>query len=154
MGPAQTEGFISRYQVDVGNIFVPRTLVVGTDLVAYTWDLTRRDGSVVTGMDFNVLQHGKVVDNWTFAGPWRDARAAGPGTGSLTAESLSGLVRSEADRRSLRVHRQPAVDPVRQTAAFLWTTADNEPGGIDVLLVRDGTVADSWSLPAYRPFRY
>ncbi len=31
LGPAQTEGFISRYQVDVGNIFVPRALVVGTD---------------------------------------------------------------------------------------------------------------------------
>jgi hypothetical protein len=99
VGPAQAEAFVAKYQVDIGNIFAPRTVALGADTVAYTWDLTRRDGSVVTDMDFNVLREGKVVDNWTFAGPWRDARADGPGPGSLTAEELRDLVLANLDQR-------------------------------------------------------
>jgi hypothetical protein len=45
VGPAATEAFIRRYQGDVGNVFRPRTMVVdGADRLAYTWDVTRRDG--------------------------------------------------------------------------------------------------------------
>lgn len=154
VGPGPAEAFVTAYAERVGNTFQPRTLVLGGQLVAYTWDATKRDGSVVTGADFNVLRDGKVIDNWTFAGPWRDARPDGPGTGQLDADGLLELVREQAKRREVRLHRDPAVDPERQTAAYLWLPEPGQPGGLDVFVVCDGEVAQTWSLPAYRPFLY
>lgn len=154
VGPRAAQEFVAAYAEKVGNRFEPRTLVIGDDLVAYTWDATKRDGSVVTGMDFNVLRDGRVVDNWTFAGPWRDAQSDGPGQGSLTGPQLADLARADAEERGVRLHRPPAVDAVRQSMAYLWVTEPDLPGGLDVVVVRDGSCAQRWSMPAYRAFRY
>lgn len=54
----------------------------------------------------------------------------------------------------------PVIDAARGHAALLQTTTCRTPngavnvGGIDVLTIRDGRIAQAWSLQGIRPFRY
>jgi hypothetical protein len=54
----------------------------------------------------------------------------------------------------------PVIDAARGRAALLRTTTCHTPndsvnvGGIDVLTIRDGRIAQAWSLQEIRPFRY
>jgi hypothetical protein len=154
VGPTRTEKFIADYAERVGNHYQARTLVIGGDLVAYTWDATRRDGSAVTGADLNMLRDGKVVENWTVVAAARDGRADVVGSGSATREELTAAITAEATRRGVAIHREPAIDVARQTAAYLWTPAEGQPGGLDVLVLQDGAVAQTWSRTSARPFAY
>lgn len=145
-GPAETEAFIRRYQREVGNLFRPRTLVVDDGRLAYTWDVTRRDGSVTTGADVCFLRDGRVAENWTI--PSREGRSelpdadtpAGPPT---TREELLALTAGAHPW-----HRDRVVDVGRRTVAGVWD--DGERGGIAVLVVENGRIDREWSMPGTR----
>jgi ketosteroid isomerase-like protein len=91
------------------------------------------------------------------------------GTRDATATDLRGpsalvdhIERLRATDPSFTVsaHRRPVIDAARGRAALLRTTTCRTPdgavsvGGIDVLTIRDGRIAQAWSLPGVRPFRY
>lgn len=157
VGPGPTEKVVASYQRDVGNRFAVRTLVVDGDrALAYSWDVTRRDGTVLTGADVNVLRDGRVAENWTIPAAVRDDRADLTGAGTASRADLVALCRAEAAARGVVIHREPVVDEVRRTAAYLWATGTgpDDPGGIDVLVVRHGRVASTWSAPGSRAFSY
>lgn len=157
VGPGSTEEFAVRYQRNVGNRFAPRTLVVDGDrALAYTWDVTRRDGTVLTGADVNILRDGRVAENWTIPAAVRDDRTDLIGAGTASRDDLAALCRAEAAARGVVIHRDPVVDEVRRTAAYLWATGTgpDASGGIEVLVVRHGRVASTWSVPGSRAFRY
>jgi hypothetical protein len=161
VGPVATEAFIRRYQDDVGNVFRPRTMVVdGADRLAYTWDVTRRDGSVTTGADVCFLRDGRVAENWTL--PSREGRselpdaelpdaelpdAGSPTGGRLTREELLTLTAGAHPW-----HRDRIVDVRRQTVAGVWD--DGEHGGIAVLVVEDGRIDREWSIGGTRKLIY
>jgi len=155
VGPEAAEKFVTTYQREIGNTFRPRTLVIdGNDRLAYTWDLTRRDGSVLTGADVCVLRDGLVSENWTI--PSYDARSElpdGPGrAGPATGERLDRrtLLALTADARPW--HRDPVVDVARQTVAGTW--ADHDRGGIAVLVVASGRIDRQWNLQGTRALLY
>jgi hypothetical protein len=151
IGPAATEAFVHRYQRDVGNVFRPRTLVVdGAGRLAYTWDLTRRDGTVTTGADVCFLRDGRVAENWTL--PSRDGRselpdASPPPFSRIPAEELSALTAGAHPW-----HRERIVDVERQTVAGVWD--DGARGGIAVLAVEAGRVDREWSIGGTRKLLY
>ncbi len=146
VGPADAEAFIAKYQRDVGNVFVPRTFVVdGTERLAFTWDVTRRDGVVITGADLCVLTDGKVSRNWTIPSPdGRSELPDGPGEGDLDREELRVLAKD-----AHAWHGELVLDPERQTIAGTWS--DGSRGGIAVLVAVDGRVDREWVVPGTRP---
>jgi len=148
-GPAETEAFVRRYQRDVGNVFRPRTLVVSDDRLAYTWDVTRRDGSVTTGADVCYLRGGLVSENWTI--PARDGRSPLPDA-SDPGRPLDrpGLLHLTAGAHPW--HRERVVDVERQTVAGVWD--DGSRGGIAVLVVENGRIDREWSIGGTRKLRY
>lgn len=154
VGPVAAEGFVAPYSAETGNRYVPRTLVVGHDLVAYTWDVTHPDGTTRTGTDVNVLVDGLVVDNWTFVGPYDatpDPRPA-PVAVPFTDAEVRAAVEADATARGVQVHREPVVDVARGTVAYLWTRGDE--AGADVVAVTDGAVSWRRSVGAERAFAY
>jgi hypothetical protein len=155
IGPDPTEKFITAYQQNVGNIFRTRTLVIdGNDRLAYTWDVTRRDGTVLTGADVCVLRDGLVVENWTL--PSYEARSELPdGPGLAVPETVEPLDRQGLLDLTADVHpwhRERVVDVDRQTVGGTWS--DGDRGGIAVLVVESGRVARQWVFPGTRPLRY
>jgi hypothetical protein len=147
--------FITTYQREVGNVFRPRTLVIdGNDRLAYTWDVTRRDGSVLTGADVCVLRDGLVVENWTISSyAARSELPDGPGPDApATAEPLDrqALLAVTADAHPW--HRDRVVDIGRQTVAGTWS--DGDRGGIAVLVVGSGRIDRQWVFPGVRILRY
>ncbi len=155
VGPGATEKFVATYQHEVGNVFRTRTLVIdGDDRLAYTWDLTRRNGEVLTGADVCVLRDGLVVENWTI--PSYDPRsdlADGPGAGApAVAEPLSRQELLELTANAHPWHRERVVDVARQTVAGTWS--DGERGGIAVLVVESGRIDRQWVIPGTRALLY
>lgn len=146
VGPAETEAFVKRYQQDVGNVFAPRTLVVdGAERLAYTWDVTRRDGTVSTGADLNLLRDGLVVANWTsVSADGRSPLPDGPGAGDLDRAALAAAVAGAHPW-----HGDLVIDVPRQTVAGTWT--DGTRGGIAVLVLVNGRIDGQWVLPGTRP---
>lgn len=144
VGPGPAEAFIAGYHQRNHHRYQARTLVLAGDLVAYSWDVTLADGTRKTGTDVNVLRDGLVVENWTIVGP-HDDRPDLEGSGSA---DLAAVVSADVARRGVSGHREPVLDPRRQTAAYLWE------GGVELLVVRDGTVARRTSIAAERPFAY
>ncbi|MFD4641377.1 nuclear transport factor 2 family protein [Lentzea sp. NPDC058436] len=149
VGPAEQVRFVEGYRAQHVNVFTARVLADGGDRFAYLWDVKKPDGGVVTGFDFNVLHGGKVAENWTFAADWHDSEPDLPYAGG---DDLEKVLDDWLSRRGLTVHREPVLDPVRGTIAFLWTGP--AASGAELLAVRDGEVARSWSLTGTRPFRY
>jgi hypothetical protein len=93
VGPAATEQFVAAYQRRRGIRFAPRTLVIdGGDRLAYTWDATLRDGTVLTGADVCVLRDGLVEDNWTIVGERRAPAPDVAGSGSASRDELAATV--------------------------------------------------------------
>lgn len=75
------------------------------------------------------------------------------------AELTAHIARVRAARPAIGCtpHRAAAVDVERQTVALTWTAAGaghDGVGGIDVLVLRDGRIAQVWSIVGDRPFRY
>jgi ketosteroid isomerase-like protein len=74
----------------------------------------------------------------------------------------SALARHVENRRTaeaplvVTAHREPVIDVARGRAAVLRTdrVGSSETGGLDLLTVRDGRIAQAWSLKGSRPFRY
>jgi hypothetical protein len=155
VGPAATEKFVAAYQQNVGNVFRPRTLVIdGGDRIAYTWDVTRRDGTVTTGADVCVLRDGLVVDNWTLpSAQGRSELPDGPGLAAPAAEALlsrEALLELTADAHPW--HRERAVDVARQTVGGTWS--DGNRGGIAILVIESGRIDREWALPGTRALAY
>lgn len=155
VGPASMTEFVRAYQRNVGNTFAARTLVIdGNERLAYTWDATRPDGTAVTGIDVCVLQDGVVTLNWTVPAAERSALPDGPGIEVLppNARALdrAGLTTIAAGLHPW--HGDLAVDVERQTVAGVWS--GGAVGGLAVLVITDGAVARSWSLPGTRPLLY
>jgi hypothetical protein len=155
MGPEATEKFVTTYQREVGNTFRPRTLVIdGNDRLAYTWDVTRRDGSVLTGADVCILRDGRVTENWTI--PSYDGRSEipdGPGrAGSVIGSPLGrhALLALTADAHPW--HRDRVVDVGRQTVAGTWV--DHDHGGIAVLVVASDRIDRQWVIQGTRALLY
>ncbi|MBU2665715.1 hypothetical protein KOI35_19585 [Actinoplanes bogorensis] len=151
IGPGPAEAFVRTYQRDVGNVFHARTLVIdGADRLAYTWDVTRPDGSVTTGADVCFLRDGRVAENWTL--PSADGRSDLPDATTPTGSRLTrdDLLALTADAHPW--HRERVVDVARQTVAGVWD--DGERGGIAVLVVAGGRVEREWSIPGTRKLSY
>ncbi len=155
IGPAATTEFIQAYQRNAGNVFTPRTLVIdGTDRLAYTWDVTRPDGTATTGLDICVLTDGLVSLNWTVPTTERSGLSDGPGLEVLPSADRT------LDRAGLTAvatglhpwHGDLVVDVTRQTVAGVWT--DGAIGGVAIVVVTDGAVSRSWSHPGTRPLHY
>ncbi|MGI5130255.1 nuclear transport factor 2 family protein [Pseudonocardia sp. CA-107938] len=93
VGPGATQQFVAAYQQERGIRFAPRTLVIdGADRLAYTWDATLRDGTVLTGADVCVLRDGLVADNWTIVGERRAPTPDIAGAGGATRADLAAAV--------------------------------------------------------------
>jgi len=93
VGPAAAEQFVTVYQHRRGIRFAPRTLVIdGNERLAYTWDATLRDGTVLTGADVCVLRDGQVADNWTIVGERRAPAPDVAGAGRATRAELAAAV--------------------------------------------------------------
>jgi hypothetical protein len=149
IGPDATEAFVRRYQRDVGNVFRPRTLVVSSDRLAYTWDVTRRDGTVTTGADVCFLRDGLVAENWTI--PSRDGWSSLPdASGSDRRLDREALL--ELTGGAHPWHRERVVDVERQTVAGVWD--DGARGGIAVLVVSGGRIDREWSIGGTRKLLY
>ncbi|MFJ5987829.1 nuclear transport factor 2 family protein [Lentzea sp. NPDC092896] len=148
VGPADQVRFIEGYRAQHVNVFTARTLADDGDQFAYLWDVRRPDGTVKTGFDFNVLRGDKIAENWTFVGERDTTPDLPPAGGGDLRQVLDGWL----DARSRTLHREPVLDLVRGTIAFLWTGP--AVSGADLLAVRDGRVTCSWSLTGTRPFRY
>ena len=150
VGPQQQEDFVIAYRAQHVNVFVPRVLVDAGDRFAYLWDVTAPDGSVRSGVDVNVMRGDKVELNWTFVA---DRRFPGPDPEPEATDPavLARLCREHlADRRA---HHEPILDPDRGRAAVLHAGADGV-GGLELITVRGGRLAQAWSFDAVRPFAY
>jgi hypothetical protein len=146
IGPQQAEDFVRWYRGERGIRFVPRTLAIdGTDRLAYTWDATFPDGTVVTGADVCVLRDGLVAENWTVPAAERSTLPDGPGrpAGALDRDELQKLV---AEIHPW--HRDLVIDVERQTVAGTWS--DGTIGGIALLTVEDGRIGRQWSIEGTR----
>lgn len=97
-----------------------------------------------------------TADFLAWSGATGEAASRGPA-------ALRGLETSERASRStgtVRLHREPALDVARQRVVLLWTALEqsdagtDEVGGVDLLQLREGKVARSWSLRGTRGFRY
>jgi hypothetical protein len=177
VGPAEQVRFLEGYRARHVNTFRPRVLADGGDHFAYLWDVDKAGGQKVTGFDVNILHDGRIAENWTFVGEWRDTAPDPAYTGGDDLDKvLDGWLRWRAgdpvdvvaagfgyfsgaagplarpEPAVLTPHREPILDPGRGTIAFLWTGPAG--GGADLLSVRDGRVARAWSLTATRSFRY
>jgi hypothetical protein len=154
VGPAETEKFIARYQQDVGNVFRVRTLVIdGSDRIAYTWDATRRDGTVVTGADVCVLRDGLVLDNWTIpSAEGRSELPDGPGLAAVAEAPLTREALLDLTADAHPWHRERVVDVDRQTVGGTWS--DGNRGGIAIMVIASGGIDREWVLPGTRPIPY
>ncbi len=153
VGPTQQEAFVAALQSQRTNIFVPRVFVIEGDTFAYLWDVTfPADGTVMSGIDVNVLQDKRIRQNWTFMGPHRDASDPQPGD-ALDRDALATVASNWAETMGYAVHRQPILDVNNGRIALLRTTSDGV-GGVDLLTVRNGDVEPIWSLTGTRAFRY
>src|ERR1017187_2610378 len=155
VGPADMTEFVRAYQRNVGNTFATRTLVIdGNERLASTWDATKPDGTALTGIDVCVLRDGRVTLNWTVPAAERSALPDGPGIEVLPrntrALDRAGLTTIAAGLHPW--HGDLVVDVERQTVAGVWS--DGTFGGLAVLVITDGAVARSWSLPGTRPLLY
>ncbi len=95
--------------------------------------------------------HALVTDDVTvFVGESQAIRGSAPLAAHLDA------VRAAYPPLAGELHRQPVVDAASGRIALLRTTtdADGRAGGVDLLAVRDGRIAQVWSLSGTRPFRY
>jgi hypothetical protein len=147
VGPTDTESFVRRYQGNVGNVFRPRTIVVdGPDRLAYTWDVTRRDGSITTGADVCFLRDGLVAENWTI--PSRDGRSDLPDAGAPTGRRLTREELLDLTAAAHAWHRERIVDVGRQTVGGVWDS------GIAVLVIEDGRIDREWSIAGTRKLPY
>lgn len=152
VGPTQQEAFVTAARAQLGNIFVPRLHVVDGTRFAYLWDVTFRDGRVMTGIDVNVLQGRRIRENWTFMGPRRDA--PDPPLGDvLDRDTLAALASNWAETLDYAVHRELIIDVQRGRIALLRNMSDGI-GGVDLLAVRNGEVEPIWSVTGTRAFRY
>lgn len=152
VGPAAQEAFVRTAQTQIGNVFRPRLYVADDDMFAYLWDATSPDGTVVTGIDVNVLSHDRVRENWTFVGPHRDAQDQPLGD-VHDRNTLATAASRWAVTMGHSAHRRLIVDARSGRIAMLRTTSDGV-GGVDLLAVRDGTVEPIWSVTGKRAFRY
>jgi hypothetical protein len=129
-------------------------VIDGDDRLAYTWDVTRRDGTVTTGADVCFLNEGLVVDNWTIASPdGQSVLPDGPGQEfSAPAERLDrqGLLELTADAHPW--HRERVVDVARQTVSGTWS--DDRRGGIALLVIASGRIDRQWVIPGTRTLVY
>jgi hypothetical protein len=73
-GPSEQERFVTSYRAQHVNVFAPRALVDAGRQFAYLWDVTRPDGSILTGADVNVLRGDRIDQNWTFVSDRHDDR--------------------------------------------------------------------------------
>jgi len=180
VGPAEQERFVARYRARHINAFSPRALFDAGDRFAYLWDVRTPDGRVLTGADVNILENGRVRENWTFVGeqqcPWPAGGLAAEPVEADVAEKLcdrwvrfrngetgqdvvtddfalfsgSGSVTTD-----VAVHREPVIDLAHGRVALLWTgKSGNTVGGVDFFTIRDGRFAQAWSLTGVRTFRY
>jgi hypothetical protein len=152
VGPVQQETFVTAARAKTGNVFVPRLYVIDADIYAYLWDVTSREGTVMSGVDVNVLQGNRIRENWTFVGPHRDAPDPAPGD-ALDRDTMTKLAHTWAEKLGYTVHRQLVVDEGSGRIALLRTMSDGV-AGVDLLTVRDGEVEPIWSVTAVRGFRY
>ena len=152
VGPTQQEAFVTAARAQTGNMFVPRLYVVDGNVFTYLWDVTSRDGTVMTGVDVNMVQGKRIKDNWTFMGPHRDAPLPPPGD-VLGRDSLATLASNWAEMMDYVVHRQLIIDVQSGRIALLRNTSDGI-GGVDLLAVRNGQVEPIWSVTGTRAFRY
>ncbi len=154
VGPVQQESFVTAARAKTGNVFVPRLYVIdgNTDTYAYLWDVTSRDGTVMSGVDVNVLQGNRIRENWTFVGPYRDEPDPAPGD-TLDRDTMATLATEWAEKQGYAVHRHLVIDGTSARTALLRTMSDGV-GGVDLLTVRNGRVEPIWSVTAVRGFRY
>lgn len=152
VGPVQQESFVTAAREKTGNVFVPRLYVIDGHTYAYLWDVTSREGTVMSGVDVNVLQGNRIRENWTFVGPHRDAPDPAPGD-ALDRDTMAKLAHTWAEELGYTVHRQLVVDERSGRIALLRTMSDGV-AGVDLLTVRDGEVEAIWSVTAARGFRY
>lgn len=142
VGPAQAVDFMQAYRAEHVNVFRPHVLVDAGEAFAYTWDVTRPDGTIRSGMDVNVLRDGRIAMNWTFVGGRRtDWDAAEPAQRGST-EALGRLVTGP--------HRPPVVDGARGRVAGLRTVDGR--GTVELHVMRDGRPAHAWSFVGTRAF--
>ena len=179
VGPAEQEKFVTAYRAQHVNVFTPRVVVDGGGQLAYLWDVRLPDGTVHTGADVNILRDGKVTENWTFVSGQHcdlpDPEAAPSDTAVIErlcrqwlefwngadvpgADSFYPADRwSDRGTRTVAVHREPVIDATRGRAALLRTeTAPDgtDSSAVDLLSIRDGRIAQAWSLIGSRAFRY
>ena len=144
VGPTQAVDFMEAYRTQHVNVFRPRVLVDGGESFAYTWDVTRPDGVVRSGMDVNVLRGGRIALNWTFVGDrrtdWDAAEPTSTGSHDVLAEVVT------------RPHRTPTVDTARGRVAALRTV--DGVGSVELHVLRDGRTAHTWSFTGTRAFSY
>ncbi len=153
IGPQQQQEFVTAYRAEHVNVFTPRLIIAEADSFGYLWDVARPDGSVVTGIDVNVLQGRRVRQNWTFvADTWRSQPDPEPGA-ACRADELTGLLEAWVAEQGFAVHRQPVLDPDNGRIALLRSTTAGL-GGVDLLSVRGGAVESIWSVTGVRPFHY
>ena len=144
IGPRQAVDMMTAYRAEHINVFRPRVLVDGGDRFAYSWDVTGPDGTVRSGMDFNILQGGRVERNWTFVGDVCTDWAA--------AEPLSPADRAVLVELADWSHQPPVIDADRGRVAQL-RTIDGLPTA-QLLIVRNRSVVSSWTFHGARPFNY
>jgi len=152
VGPAQQEVFVTEARARLGNVFVPRLYVIDDGMFAYLWDVTSADGTVLTGIDVNVLQGGKIRENWTFPGPHRTVPDPSPGK-ALDRNELTKLGTEWAAANGYAIHREMIIDAPAGRIALLRTTSGGI-GGVDLLTVRDRGIEPIWSITGARGFRY
>ncbi|WP_329274618.1 hypothetical protein [Streptomyces sp. NBC_00691] len=92
VGPEEQERFVTAYRARHVNIFSPRVLADAGDRFAYLWDVRKADGQVLTGIDVNVLEDGRIRENWTFVAERRCERPD-PEPGGAGAVGGAGGVR-------------------------------------------------------------
>ena len=103
VGPVQQETFVTAAREKTGNVFVPRLYVIDGDTYAYLWDVTSREGTVMSGIDVNVLQGNRIQENWTFVGPHRDAPDPAPGD-TLDRDTTAELAHTWAEKLLSLIH--------------------------------------------------
>ncbi len=83
-----------------------------------------------------------------------DFRVTGADSAAGSASDRAGRAANATAAPRLLVHRAPVVDVANGRAALLRTDPRDGAGGIDVPAFRGGRIAQVWSLPGRRPFRY
>ena len=144
VGPDQAVAFMTSYRAEHVNVFRPRVLVDAGVSFAYTWDVTRPDGVVRSGMDVNVLRDGRIALNWTFVGDQRTDWDVAEPTRPASAGVLVDLLTAP--------HHPPVVDVVRGRVAALRTV--DGLGHAELHVLRDGHAAHAWRFAGARAFSH